>query len=110
MRIPPQACNLGSPRNRADLRHQHQALTLLKKHGWQLKNKRLVDKNGKQLELELLSSAGEERMFGVIQKSLANLGIKLNIRSVDAAQYIERLRNHDFDLLPSIELPLGWSK
>ena len=103
--IPPQALQQPwqPPATEAkDQRHrQHQALTLFKQQGWQLKNKRLVDQNGRQLELELLLfTAGEERMFGAVQKAFANLGIKLNIRSVDIAQYIERLRHHNFDLLP----------
>lgn len=79
---------------------KRKALSLLKQSGWTTKNNQLVNSNGKPLELEiLLSSSEEERTFVPIQKILESMGIRLNIRTVDVAQYLERVRNHDFDII-----------
>lgn len=79
---------------------KRKALSLLKQSGWTTKNNQLVNSNGKPLELEiLLSSSEDERIFVPIQKILESMGIRLNIRTVDVAQYLERVRNHDFDII-----------
>lgn len=76
------------------------ALHLLQQSGWLIRQNQLVDPQGKPLELEvLLSSVDHERIFIPMQKTLQSMGIKLKIRTVDTAQYVERLRSHDFDII-----------
>ena len=76
------------------------ALSLLKEAGWIIKNNRQINSEGKTLDLEvLIATSNYERIMIPVQKELEKFGIKLHIRSVDTAQYIERLRNQDFDLI-----------
>ena len=79
---------------------KRKALSLLKQSGWTIKKNQLVNRNGKPLVLEiLLSSSEDERIFIPVQKTLESMGIRLNIRTVDVAQYVERIRNQDFDMV-----------
>ena len=79
---------------------KRKALHLLQQSGWLIRQNQLVDRQGKPLELEvLLSSVDHERIFIPMQKTLQSMGIKLKIRTVDIAQYVERLRSHDFDIV-----------
>ena len=79
---------------------RRKALSLLQEAGWQIKNNRQVNAEGKELELEaLISTPVHERIMIPIQKELEQFGVKLNIRTVDTAQYVERVRNQDFDLI-----------
>ena len=55
---------------------------------------------GEAFEIEfLINSASFERVALRLQASLERVGIKLNIRLVDTAQYVNRLRNRDFDIV-----------
>lgn len=76
------------------------ALSLLKQSGWSIRKNQLVNDTGKPLELEiLLSSPEDERIFIPVQKTLQSMGIRLNIRTVDVAQYVERVRSQDYDIV-----------
>ncbi|USE39491.1 extracellular solute-binding protein [Endozoicomonas sp. SCSIO W0465] len=79
---------------------KRKALSLLQQSGWFIKKNKLINHNGQPLELEiLLSSSEDERIFIPVQKMLESMGIRLNIRTVDVAQYVERVRNQDFDMV-----------
>lgn len=106
----------GSGKNRKALR---QALKLFKAAGYQVRDKKLVDKQGKPFEFEVvLYSPAFERIVLPIQKNLEKLGGKLNIRMVsDSAQYVNRLRERKYDMIvnnlgggafPSEHLKLEW--
>ena len=76
------------------------ALTLLRSAGWKVENNRQVNAEGKPLILEaLLLTPQSERILTPIQKELSNFGIQLNLRKVDTAQYVERVRTQDFDIV-----------
>jgi peptide/nickel transport system substrate-binding protein len=82
--------------NRANLQA---AFKLLTEAGYKLKGGRLV-KNGVPLKVEFLSQTRwQERLALSYASTLARLGIKLTIRTVDAAQYEARRRTFDFDIL-----------
>ena len=88
---------------RANLR---QALNLLNAAGYTLNGNRLVDKSGQQLSFEILLDG--PTIAPVASAFVANLkaiGINATIRSVDSAQYINRLRSRDFDMIYS-----GWGE
>lgn len=80
-----------------------QALRLLKEAGWEIRNRRLVNtRTGEPMEFELLLySPSMERAAIPIQKNLERMGITMNIRVVDTTQFINRLRERDFDMISS---------
>ena len=47
----------------------------------------------------LLVDPAFERVGGPYAKSLARLGITMRIRVIDSSQYVDRLRNFDFDMI-----------
>lgn len=98
-------------------RQIRQALSLFKAAGYQLKNKQLVDKSGKQFEFELLIFRPSEERFAIpFQKNIERIGAKMNIRLMtDASQYINRVREREFEMIsrafsgyPSETLKIQW--
>lgn len=77
------------------------ALGLLKQAGWEIKGKKLVNiKTGDPFILELLLvDPAFERVALPFKKNLSRLGIEMNIRAVDTAQFINRRRDFDFDMI-----------
>ena len=91
----------GSPENvRNNLR---MALRLLREAGYEVRNQRLVNaKTGEPYTVELLADdPGMERVALFYKPSLERLGIGVTIRTVDSAQYENRLRNWDYDIIVS---------
>jgi microcin C transport system substrate-binding protein len=90
----------GSGNNREQLR---QALLLLQSAGWDIdpETRKLTHtETGKVMEFEvLLVSPLFERVVLPFKKNLARLGIEVTVRTVDSAQYQERLDNFDFDMI-----------
>ncbi|HEX8665263.1 MAG TPA: extracellular solute-binding protein [Beijerinckiaceae bacterium] len=82
---------------RANLR---EALRLLNEAGYELKNQRLVDKKtGEPFTVEFLGyDTSLERFVMPYVQALARIGITMSIRTVDAAQFQNRLRSFDFDV------------
>jgi microcin C transport system substrate-binding protein len=86
---------------RANLR---EALRLLKEAGYEPRNTRLVDtRTGEPFSIEILLNAEEPsyERIGLFYKSsyLERLGISVSLRSVDLAQYENRLRQFDYDVI-----------
>jgi microcin C transport system substrate-binding protein len=77
------------------------ALRLLQQAGWEIKGKKLVNKKtGDPFRFEiLLIDPTFERVALPFKKNLSRLGIEMNIRVVDTAQYINRRRDYDFDMM-----------
>ncbi len=88
----------GSGQNRANWR---KALGLLRKAGYQLKSGKLTHiKTGEALSIEVLAvSPEQERLLLGYKKDLARLGIALEIRVVDSAQYERRRKSYDYDMI-----------
>ena len=83
-----------------------QALDLLTAAGYKLDGSRLVDASGKQLSFEiLLNGPTIEPVATAFQTNLKSIGIDVSIREVDSAEYINRLRSRDFEVIYS-----GWSQ
>ncbi|MBA1263926.1 extracellular solute-binding protein [Stutzerimonas stutzeri] len=77
-----------------------QALALLKDAGWKLKPEGLRDKNGRPLQFEiLLVNPRLERILQPYTGNLARIGIQARLRTVDAAQYKQRLDQYDYDMI-----------
>ena len=86
----------GTGNNRANLRH---AVALLDAAGWKIENGVRM-KDGKPLAVEfLLDNPLFERVVAPYKQSLERLGIKVTMRTVDTAQYQNRVDNRDFDII-----------
>ena len=80
-----------------------EAVTLLKNAGWELRNNDLINKKTQnKFEFEiLLVSPAFERIVLPFKDNLDKLGIKVNVRTIDSAQYQNRLDTFDFDMIVS---------
>ena len=80
-----------------------QALRLFKQAGWTVKNQKLINnETGKQFEFELLLvSATMEKVALPFRNNLERAGIKMDIRTVDSSQYMNRRTEHDYDMIVS---------
>jgi microcin C transport system substrate-binding protein len=77
------------------------AIALLKEAGWELKGNRMLNvKSGQPMSFEiLLNSPSMERTVLPYVASLKKIGIDARIRTVDASQYINRIRSFDYDII-----------
>lgn len=78
-----------------------EALRLFREAGYEVKDTRLIDAtSGKQFAVEfLVDEPAAERFVLFYKPSLDRLGMTVNVRVVDAAQYENRLRQWDFDII-----------
>jgi microcin C transport system substrate-binding protein len=78
-----------------------QALALFREAGYEIKDTKLVDaKTGAQFSVEFLVDDPQAERFVLFYKpSLERIGIVVNTRIVDAAQYENRLRQWDYDIV-----------
>ncbi|MFK3776324.1 extracellular solute-binding protein [Pseudomonas sp. NPDC089406] len=81
-------------------KQQLQALELLQAAGWHPEGDRLVNADGEPLSFTFLNGqAGLERLLLPWKRNLAQIGVELNIRNVDPAQYINRVMARDYDMI-----------
>ncbi|MBI5014842.1 MAG: ABC transporter substrate-binding protein [Deltaproteobacteria bacterium] len=80
------------------------ALVLLGQAGWRIQNERLVNsRTGQPMEFQiLLDNPQFERISLPFVRNLERLGIKATVRTVDAAQYQNRLDRFDFDMIVAV--------
>ncbi len=91
----------GSPEKvRANLR---EATRLLREAGYEVRNQKLVNaKTGEPMTVEILAEdPAVERFILFYKPSLERLGISVTVRTVDDAQYENRMRSWDFDITTS---------
>jgi microcin C transport system substrate-binding protein len=87
----------GSGNNRTQLR---EAKKLLEAAGWKVVDNKLVNTKGEPFGLEILVyDVSFERVVNPYVKGLKRLGIDATIRRVEIAQFINRTREFDFDLM-----------
>jgi microcin C transport system substrate-binding protein len=80
--------------------NQRRAVALLRDAGYELRGRQMVNvESGQPLTLEFLGfQPTDERYVLPYQQALARIGITLNLRIVDPAQYQNRIRSFDFDV------------
>jgi len=79
---------------------QLQALALLQRAGWRVEGDQLVNAKGEPLRFTFLNGqAGLERLLLPWKRTLAQIGITLDIRNIDPAQYVNRLMSRDYDMV-----------
>jgi microcin C transport system substrate-binding protein len=77
-----------------------EGLALLTTAGYRLDGNRLVDAGGAQLSFEiLLNGPTIEPVALHWQTNLRSMGIETSIRTVDSAQYVQRLRSRDYEVI-----------
>ena len=88
----------GPDKVRANLR---EGVRLLREAGYEIRNQKLVNaKTGEPMVVEfLLSSPDSVRYVEPYKPALERLGITVSARVVDDAQYENRLRNWDYDIV-----------
>ena len=89
----------GSPENtRNNLR---EAIRLMKEAGYEIRDRKLVNvKTNEALSAEFLVSDPNGERFSLFYKpSLERLGVTVSVRTVDDAQYENRLRQWDYDII-----------
>lgn len=87
----------GSGRDRAFLRA---GFDRLKAAGFAMRDGRLLGPDGKPLAFEVMLKGSDSQQLAMTwQATLARLGVALTVRSVDSAQYQQRLTNYDYDAI-----------
>ncbi len=83
------------------------AVDLLREAGYELRGRQMVNvATGAPLEIEFLGNdPNSERYVLPYAHNLERIGIKMTLRTVDTPQYINRIRERDFDVTT-----LGWAQ
>src|SRR5262249_32692259 len=80
---------------------QKSALARLAQDGFQMHEGVLRDRNGNAVEFSIITNAGNkyrERMATMIQQDLSDIGIKLNVVTLDFPSLIERItRTYNYE-------------
>ncbi|MEZ5841469.1 MAG: extracellular solute-binding protein [Hyphomicrobiales bacterium] len=84
-----------------------EAVKLLTAAGYEIQKGKMVEKaTGKPFTIEfLLNGPTFERVGLRYKESLARIGIDLSLRTVDSSQYVNRVRNNDFEMIYT-----GWAQ
>ncbi|KAB7628478.1 ABC transporter substrate-binding protein [Alkalilimnicola sp. S0819] len=95
----PSTDGVGLPR-----RNLRIAARLLDEAGWELREGRRVHgETGRVLRFEiLLYNPSFERVVLPFMQNLERLGVEASVRTVDATQYVERMKQFDFDLTVAV--------
>ena len=79
---------------------------LIKEAGFEVRERKLVDAAGKPFAVEILvPDPPSERMALFYKPSLERIGVTVSIRVVDDAQYENRVRSFDYDMIID-----GWAE
>jgi len=84
-----------------------EAMRLLRQAGYEIRDQQMVNvKTGDPLTVEFLADDPSfERVFLFYKPALDRMGITVTVRTVDDAQYENRLRSWDFDIIT-----MGWGE
>ena len=96
---PPETDGSGWPRANLE-----KAFALLAEAGWVVRDMQLVNaETGQPFRFEiLLVNKSFERIVLPFQHNLERLGMRVDIRTVDISQYINRVRSFDFDMTSQV--------
>ena len=79
------------------------AADLLREAGWNLKDGKLLNAEGKQFAFEIVDAEPMfERWTQPMLRNLERLGIKATFRTVDSSQYQNLMNDYDFDMTISV--------
>ena len=85
----------------ADTRaNKRRAITLLKEAGWTYKNETLLNAKGEPFAFEiLLGDHTDEKSALEFTRDLKRIGIAARVRTVDNAQFVQRLDAYEYDMI-----------
>lgn len=87
------------------------ALALLKSAGWEFKKgQNVLQKDGQPFEFEFLIAAGSkfaEQLATIMQENLKDVGIRMSIRKLEWAVFIQKIEEHNFDAC-TLSWAMGW--
>ncbi|MCG6858740.1 MAG: extracellular solute-binding protein [Salaquimonas sp.] len=87
----------------ATRKYQREALKLFKEAGYTFKGGKMYDPEGKPFTIEILSKGATDERIGIpTVQYFSKLGIDTTIRTVDTAQYKNRLDDFDFEMTTMI--------
>ncbi len=93
----------GSERNRAGIA---KALDLMAEAGWTVQDGVMKNADGQPFAFDILVSQNAtefRKILEIYSSALARIGITPTISAVDSAQYVERAKAHDFDMVVPYE-------
>lgn len=91
-------------------RNLRKAAMLLKEAGWTMKDGKLLSKEGKPLEFEiLLIDPFFERATAPFVNNLKLLGINATMRRVDPGEWTRLIQNFDYEVTQGLTLPMPLS-
>lgn len=80
-----------------------EAMKLLKEAGFDIRDRKLVDTKGNAVNVEILvRDPSSERIALFYKPSLERIGVTASIRVVDDAQYQNRVRSFDYDIITDL--------
>lgn len=80
-----------------------EALRLLKEAGYEVRDRKLINPQGQPVSVEILvRDPSSERIALFYKPSLERIGVTASIRTVDDAQYQNRTRSFDFDIITEV--------
>ena len=83
--------------------HLRRASELLAEAGWHAKGGLLLNDRGEPFRIEFLSAnADSERTTGAYINALRRLGIDASLRIIDTSQYVNRVRDYDYDVITGL--------
>jgi microcin C transport system substrate-binding protein len=84
-----------------------EARDLLAQAGWHYKDGALRNAKGEPFTFEVINDEpGMERIYSVLVRNLSLLGITMSIRDIDAALYLKRTNDFDFDMITQNYAPV----
>ncbi|EKF44318.1 extracellular solute-binding protein [Nitratireductor indicus C115] len=87
----------------AERTYLREAIKLFGEAGWTIKNGRMVNDKGEQFRIEFLgNSPTDEITTTPFMTALRKIGIDTSLRIIDPSQYVNRVRNFEFDAVASI--------
>lgn len=76
------------------------AVAELKSAGYTIVDQKMVNASGTQLAFEILCASGnEEKLALIFQRALTKIGIDVQVRTVEDAQYQQRRQIFDYDMI-----------
>lgn len=78
--------------------NQKEAIRLLEESGWSKNSKGIMEKDGEELELELLASGDEAQKAQIVQAMLKEIGVEIKIQSLESATIMEKSAEGDYEL------------
>lgn len=85
------------------------ALALLQSAGWEAREG-ILQKEGKDFEFEFMISSGSkfsEQLATMLQENLKDVGIRMSIRKLEWAVFVQRIEEHNFDAC-TMAWQMGW--